>query len=46
MMIEQGHGDTIQGTVENIAQLATAMALDHGTVAALTASNAKLASQL
>jgi hypothetical protein len=46
MMIEQGRGDTMQETVNAIAQLATATASDHGTVATLTATNAKLASQL
>jgi predicted ATP-binding protein involved in virulence len=46
MMIEQGHGDTMQHTVDAIAQLATAMASDRGTVATLTVTNAKLASQL
>jgi hypothetical protein len=46
MMIEQGRGDTMQGTVYTIAQLATAAALDRGTVATLTATNANLASQL
>jgi hypothetical protein len=46
MMIAQVSGDTIQYTVDAIAQLATAMASDCGTVATLTATNAKLASQL
>jgi hypothetical protein len=44
MMIEQGLGDTMQDTVDAIAQLATAMASDRGTVATFTATNAKLAS--
>jgi hypothetical protein len=46
MMIKQGRGDTMQGTVDTIAQLATAKASDRGTVATLTATNDKLASQL
>jgi hypothetical protein len=46
MMIEQGRGDSMQGTVEAIAELATATAPDHRTVATLAATNAKLASQL
>jgi hypothetical protein len=46
MMIEQGCGDTMQDTVDAIAQLATAMASDRGTVSTLTATNAKLASHL
>jgi hypothetical protein len=46
MMIEQGRGYTIQGTVNAIAQLATSTALDTGMVAKLTVTNAKLASQL
>jgi hypothetical protein len=46
MMIEQGRGFTMQGNVDEIAQLATEMASDRGTVATLTATNAKLASQL
>jgi hypothetical protein len=45
-MIEQGRGDTTQDTVDAIAPLARAMASYHGTVATLTASNAKLSSQL
>jgi hypothetical protein len=45
MMINQGRGNTTQGTVDVIAQLATSMVLDHGMVATLTATNAKLASQ-
>jgi hypothetical protein len=47
MMSEQGHGEAMQGTADDaIAQLATARALDRGTVATLTVTNAKLASQL
>jgi hypothetical protein len=46
IMIEQGRGDTMQDTVDAIAQLATETALDCGTVATLTATNAKLTSQL
>jgi predicted RNase H-like nuclease (RuvC/YqgF family) len=46
MMIEQGHDDTMQDTVDAIAQLATATASDRGTVATLTTNNAKLATQL
>jgi hypothetical protein len=47
-MIKQGRGDTMQVTVNAIAQLATATASasDLGMVATLTATNAKLASQL
>jgi hypothetical protein len=46
MMIEQGRGDNMQDTVNAIAQLATETASDLGTVATLTATNDKLASQL
>jgi hypothetical protein len=46
MMIEQGHGDIMQNTVDAIAQLESATASDRGTVATLTANNAKLAPQL
>jgi hypothetical protein len=46
MMIEQGHEETMQGTVDAIAQLATATASDRGTMATLTTTNAKLATQL
>jgi hypothetical protein len=46
MMIEQGHDETMQDTVDAIAQLATATASDRGTVATLTTTNAKLATQL
>jgi hypothetical protein len=46
MMVEQGLGDSMQDTVDVIAQLATSTASDRGTVATLTATNAKLVSQL
>jgi hypothetical protein len=46
MMIEQGQDGSMQDTAEEIAQLATAMASDCGTVATLTTTNAKLATQL
>jgi ABC-type transporter Mla subunit MlaD len=46
MMIEQGRVETMQDTVDAIAQLATATASDLGTVATLTTTNAKLATQL
>jgi hypothetical protein len=46
MMIEQGRDDSMQETAEAIAQLATAMASDRGTVATLTTTNDKLANQL
>jgi hypothetical protein len=46
MMIEQGRDGSMQETAEAIAQLATATASDRGTVAALTTSNVKLATQL
>jgi hypothetical protein len=46
MMIEQGRYDSIQDTIDSIAQLATATASDRGTVATLTTTNAKLANQL
>jgi hypothetical protein len=46
MMIEQGSEETMQDTVDEIAQLATATASDRGTVATLTTTNAKLATQL
>jgi hypothetical protein len=46
MMIEQGRGESMQDTVDAIAQLATATASDRGTVATLTTTNAKLSSQL
>jgi ABC-type transporter Mla subunit MlaD len=46
MMIEQGHEETMQDTVDAIAQLATATASNRGTVSTLTTTNAKLATQL
>jgi predicted RNase H-like nuclease (RuvC/YqgF family) len=46
MTIEQGRNETMQDTVDAIDQLATATASDHGTVATLTTTNAKLATQL
>jgi hypothetical protein len=46
MMIEHGREETMQDTVDAIAQLATATASDRGTVATLTTTNAKLATQL
>jgi predicted RNase H-like nuclease (RuvC/YqgF family) len=46
MMIEQGREEKIQDTVDAIAQLATSTASYRGTVATLTTSNAKLATQL
>jgi hypothetical protein len=46
MMIEQGRHESMQDTAEAIAQLAAAAASDRGTVAALTTTNAKLATQL
>jgi hypothetical protein len=46
MMIEQGRGEAMHGTVDAIAQLATATASDRGTLATLAATNVKLASQL
>jgi flagellar biosynthesis/type III secretory pathway protein FliH len=46
MMIEQGRDESIQDTVDAIAQLATATASDWGKVATLTTTNAKLANQL
>jgi hypothetical protein len=46
MMIEQGRDYSMQDTVDAIAQLATATVSDWGTVATLTTTNAKLASQL
>jgi predicted RNase H-like nuclease (RuvC/YqgF family) len=46
MMIEQGRDESMQDTVDTIAQLATATASDRGTVATLTTTNAKLATQL
>jgi hypothetical protein len=46
MMIEQVREETMQDTVNTIAQLATATASDCVTVATLTTTNAKLATQL
>jgi hypothetical protein len=46
MMIEQGCDESMQDTVNAIAQLATATASDRGTVETLTTTNAKLANQL
>jgi hypothetical protein len=46
MMIEQGRNETMQDTVDAIAQLATATASYRGTVATLTTTNAKLATPL
>jgi hypothetical protein len=46
MMIEQGRDESMQDTVDSIAQLVTATASDRGTVATLTTTNAKLATQL
>jgi hypothetical protein len=46
MMIEQGRDESMQDTVDAIAQLAAATASDRGTVATLTMTNAKLANQL
>jgi hypothetical protein len=46
IMIEQGRDESMQDTVDAIAQLATATASDRGTVATLTTTNAKLATQL
>jgi hypothetical protein len=46
MMIEHGREETMQDTVDAIAQLATATSSDRGTLATLTTTNAKLAMQL
>jgi uncharacterized protein YukE len=46
MMIEHGREETMQDTVDKISQLATATASHCGTVATLTTTNAKLATQL
>jgi predicted RNase H-like nuclease (RuvC/YqgF family) len=46
MMIEQGRDDSMQETVDTIAQLATSTASDRGKVATLTTTNAKLANQM
>jgi hypothetical protein len=45
-MIGQGRDESMQDTVDAIAQLATTTASDRGTVATLTTTNAKLATQL
>jgi hypothetical protein len=45
-MIEQGREETMKDTANAIAQLATATASGRGTVATLTRTNAKLATQL
>jgi phage shock protein A len=46
MIMEQGRDESMQDTAEAIAQLAKAKASDRGTVATLTTTNAKLATQL
>jgi hypothetical protein len=46
MMIEKGRDGSMQDTAEAIAQLATATASYRGTLATLTTTNAKLATQL
>jgi hypothetical protein len=46
MMIEQGRDESMQDTVDAIAQLATATASYRGTVATLNTTNAKLTTQL
>jgi hypothetical protein len=46
MMIDQGREEKMQDTANAIAQLATATASDRVTVATLTTTNAKLATQL
>jgi hypothetical protein len=46
MMIEHDRGESMQDTVNAIAQLATATASYWGTVATLTTTNAKLETQL
>jgi hypothetical protein len=46
IMIEHGREETMQDTVDAIAQLTTSTESDRGTVATLTATNAKLATQL
>jgi hypothetical protein len=46
MMIEQGRTETMHDTAKAIAQLATATASDRSTMATLTTTNAKLATQL
>jgi hypothetical protein len=46
MMIEQGIDETMQDTLDAMAQITTATASDRGTVATLTTANAELATQL
>jgi hypothetical protein len=46
MMIEHGQEETMQDTVDAIAQLSTAISSDRGTVDTWTTTNAKLATQL
>jgi hypothetical protein len=46
MMIEQGRDESMQDTVDAIAQLENATNSDRGTVATLITTNAKLANQL
>jgi hypothetical protein len=46
MMIKQGRDESMQVTDNAITQLATATASDRGTLATLTTTNAKLATQL
>jgi phage shock protein A len=46
MMIEHGREETMQDTVDAIAQLETSTTSDRGTVATLTTTNTKLATQL
>jgi hypothetical protein len=46
MMIGQGRDESMQDAFDAIAQLATATDSECGTVATLTATNAKLATQL
>jgi hypothetical protein len=46
MMLEKGCDDSMQDTVDAIAQLATATDSDRGTVATLTTATAKLVNQL
>jgi hypothetical protein len=45
-MIKQERKETIKDTVDTISKLATATASDRGTVATLTTTNARLATQL
>jgi hypothetical protein len=46
MMIEQGRAESMNDTAEAIAQLVTATTSDRSTVATLTTTNVKLATQL